>query len=82
MITRQQMEYLKLYQSGATMQEISDRYGVNKSTVCRVLSKAKKIKCPFSPDCKKCPLPDCMVKEDYAYMINNLRNRRASEKEK
>lgn len=77
MITKKQMEYLNLYQSGATMREISERYGVNISTVSRVIARARKIKCPFSSDCKKCPLPDCIVKEKYAYMLNNTEDYRA-----
>ena len=75
MITQKQADYLCMYQSGFTMEEIAKRYGVNKSTVCRTLARAKRHKCPFSTDCTKCPLPDCAIKEEYAYMMNNMEDR-------
>ena len=76
MITKQQIEYLRLYQSGATMRDIARRYRVNPSTVSRVIKRARKLKCPFSSECLKCPLPDCMVKDEYAYLLNGVEDYR------
>lgn len=70
MITRQQIEYLRMYQSGATMKEIAQRYCVSISTVSRVIKRAKRIKCPFSSKCTKCPLDGCAIDERYAFMLN------------
>ena len=70
MITKQQVNYMRMYQSGATMQEIAQKYGVNISTVSRVIKRARKIKCPFSTECEKCKLPDCAIKDEYALLLN------------
>lgn len=70
MISRQQKEYLLLYQSGATMEEIAQKYGVNRSTVSRVIARAKRVSCPFSTDCQKCPMDDCVIKDEYAFLLN------------
>lgn len=69
-VTQQQKEYLLRYQSGETMQEIADYFGVNRSTVSRVISRARKIKCPFASDCTKCTVSDCAIKEEYAFLLN------------
>lgn len=74
MITEQQLAYLALYQSGCTQKEIASKYGVNKSTVSRVLKRALRKTCPFSPDCRKCPLPECAFKDEYAMLVNNTEN--------
>ena len=70
MITKQQIEYLRLYQSGATMKEIARKYCVAISTVSRVIKRAKRIKCPFSPKCTACPLDECAIDDRYAFMLN------------
>lgn len=72
MITRQQVEYLCMYQSGATMKEIAEKYKVNTSTVSRVISRARKIRCPFAADCTRCPLSDCAIKDEYSYLMNTV----------
>ena len=71
MITRQQMDYLRMYQTGATMKEIAQEYHVNVSTVSRVINRALKVKCPFSPKCEKCPLDECAIDERYAMLLNS-----------
>ena len=71
MITKQQMDYLRMYQTGATMKEIAQEYHVNTSTVSRVINRALKVKCPFSPKCEKCPLDECAIDERYAMFLNS-----------
>ena len=71
MITRQQMDYMRMYQTGATMKEIAQEYHVNVSTVSRVISRALKVKCPFSPKCEKCPLDECAIDDKYAMFLNS-----------
>ena len=71
MITRQQMDYLRMYQTGATMKEIAQEYHVNVSTVSRVINRALKVKCPFSPKCEKCPLDECAIDDRYAVFLNS-----------
>lgn len=80
MITRQQEEYLVLYTSGMTMTQIAKKYSVNKSTVSRVIKRATAHKCPFSPNCQKCPLPECAINEEYAYLVNSSEDKRAMDK--
>jgi hypothetical protein len=71
MITKQQIEYLALYRDGWTLKQIAEKYGVNVSTVSRVIKRAVRKTCPFSPDCRNCPLPECAFKEDYMLLVNN-----------
>lgn len=75
-ITRQQIAYLRLYNQGYTQAQIAETYGVNKSTVSRVLKRAMRHTCPFSDDCEKCPLDECAIKDQYAYLINNTPDQR------
>lgn len=75
-ITKQQMIYYSLYKSGLTMEQIAQKFCVNKSTVCRVLQRAERHKCPFSSKCEKCPLPDCAIKGKYAYLVNSAEDKR------
>ena len=82
MATKKQMEYLKMYQSGATMQEIADKYGVYRSTVSRTIARAKKVKCPFSSDCTSCPLPDCAIKTEYACIMNTVEDAKRADIDK
>lgn len=70
-MTIQQVEYYKLYDAGYTQQQIADRFGVNKSTVCRVLQRARcTYRCPFGTTCDSCILPECGIKDEYAFMLN------------
>lgn len=71
MITKQQIEYMNMYQSGATMREIAKKYNVNPSTVSRVIKRASRIKCPFSPECERCPLDECAIDDRYALLLNS-----------
>lgn len=64
------MEYMNLYQAGFTLSQIATHYGVNRSTVSRVLARARKLTCPFSGVCDQCPLPECAFKPEYAAMMN------------
>lgn len=70
MITKQQIEYLFLAESGLSAAEIARRTGKNPSTISRALRRAKNKTCPFASDCTKCPLPDCAIDERYAFMLN------------
>lgn len=76
MVTKEQKKYLVMYQAGHTMQEIADKYGVNRSTVSRVVARARKLKCPFSTDCTKCPMDDCAIKDEYAFLLNEVEDTR------
>lgn len=69
-MTKQQIEYLTLYESGYSVREIARIKGRSPSSVSRVLSRARGKKCPFSADCKLCPLPDCAIDERYAVLLN------------
>ncbi len=69
-MTKQQIEYMILYESGYKVSEIAKMKKRSISSVSRVLKRAKAIKCPFSADCKKCPLPDCGIDEKYAVLFN------------
>lgn len=69
-MTKQQIEYMILYESGYKVSEIAKMKNKNKSTISRSLKRAKAIKCPFGADCKKCPLPDCGIDEKYAVLLN------------
>lgn len=62
------------------MQEIAEKYGVNKATVSRVIAKARRQKCPFSCDCTKCKLPECAIKDEYAYLLNSVEDCREVKK--
>lgn len=63
--------YLKLYyEDGLTIYQIAEKVGVNPSTISRTISRAERIICPFSPDCLKCTLGDCAIKDEYAYLVN------------
>lgn len=73
-MTPQGMKYLKLHQEGFTNKEIADMCGVNPSSVCRALKRALRKTCPFSPDCRKCPLPECAFKEEYMMLVNNTQD--------
>lgn len=65
-----QIKYLTLYESGYSVTEIAKMERKNKSTISRVLKRCNSIRCPFSADCKKCPLPDCAIDEKYAILLN------------
>lgn len=68
---KQTAEYLRLYfECGWRMSEIAEFFGVNKGTVSRCISRAEKRRCPFSLDCKKCPLKECAIKDEYAPYVN------------
>lgn len=69
-MTSRQIEYLKLYEDGHSVAEIARITGKNRSTIHRVLRNAKRLKCPFSTNCLSCPLPECAIKTEYAYMVN------------
>lgn len=69
-MTKQQIEYLLLYESGYRVTEIARMKNRSKTTVSRILKRAKGKKCPFSPDCKCCPLPDCAINEKYVVLLN------------
>ena len=70
MITKKQIEYPSIAESGLSVAEIARRVGKNPSTVSRALRRAKNKPCPFAADCTKCPLPDCAIDERYAFMLN------------
>lgn len=80
MTSKKQIEYFSLYNSGLTMKEIAARFSVNKSTVSRTIKRAKRRVCPFSDDCTKCPLPDCAIKDEYAFLVNNSEDARCLDK--
>ncbi len=69
-MTKQQVDYLILYESGSSVEEIARLKHKSKSTVSRVLKRAKGKKCPFSADCNNCPLDDCAISEKYAVLLN------------
>lgn len=71
MKSEKQRAYLLLYQCGWTMREIAFLYGVNPSTVSRTIQRALRKTCPFAANCENCPLPECAIKDEYAYLINN-----------
>jgi hypothetical protein len=78
---RKALEYLRLFEMGHTVTEIAIMTGRNKSTVSRGLTSARKLVCPFSPNCEECPLDDCAIKDEYAYMVNADPGRNVHEKE-
>lgn len=69
-MTASQIKYSILYESGYSITEIANMEGKDKSTVSRVLKRCRSVRCPFSADCKKCPLPDCAIDEKYAVLLN------------
>ncbi|MBQ5640487.1 MAG: hypothetical protein IIV05_01635 [Ruminococcus sp.] len=71
-MTEQQIEYLRLFNGGYTVTEIAEMKGKNKSTVSRVLTRARSKRCPFSSDCFACPLDDCAIKTKYVDAVNGL----------
>lgn len=70
-MTAQQKEYLSLFEQGYTVTEIAKLKGKNKSTISRVLTRARAKRCPFSSDCEACTLDDCAIEPKYADLINN-----------
>lgn len=70
-MTERQRLVLDLYNEGHNLCGIAKKLGVDRSTVSRTLHRALKCKCPFSPDCLTCPLPDCAIKDEYAGYVNN-----------
>ena len=83
MVTKKQVEYLSLFEAGYSVTEIAAMKGVNKSTVSRVLTKARTTKCPFSKSCLTCPLNECAMADTVAFMFNgNDRKRNQHYKQK
>lgn len=80
MKSEKQIKYLTLYLDGMTMREIANKFGVNESTISRVLKRAQRCVCPFSSNCEKCPLPDCAIKDEYAFMVNSSCDKRCIDK--
>ena len=70
-MTKQQLEYKLLFDAGHSVTEIARMTGKSKSTISRVLSRARNKKCPFSANCLNCPLDDCAISDEYSYMLNN-----------
>lgn len=79
-MTKQQIEYMILYESGYSVSEIAKMKNRSVPTVSRVLKRAKALKCPFSADCKKCPLPDCGIDKRYALLFNGKSDCRRNSK--
>lgn len=72
-----QVQYLQDYMSGMTMEEIGAKYGRDKSTVSRGVSRAMvRYRCPFSACCERCPLPECAIKDEYAMLVNSFEDKR------
>lgn len=69
--SNKQILYLELYNAGFSMGEIANHFGVVVSTVSRTLKRARRLTCPFTPNCEKCPLSECAFKPEYASLINN-----------
>lgn len=69
--SNKQILYLELYNAGFSMGEIADHFGVGRSTISRTLKRARRLTCPFTPNCEKCPLSECAFKPEYASLINN-----------
>ena len=69
-MTKQQIEYLNLYEAGYSVKEIARMKGRSCSSVSRTLRRARGKECPFSADCKLCPLPDCAIDGRYALLLN------------
>ena len=69
-MTKQQIDYLTMYESGHSINEIAKMMKKSKSAVSRTLKRARGKKCPFSADCEKCPLEDCAIDERYAMLLN------------
>ena len=74
-MTERQRQLTNMYFSGMTLEQIATKLGINKSTVSRTIRRALSVKCPFSPNCENCPLPDCAIKEEYAIYLNNTYER-------
>lgn len=70
-MTDRQRKVLSMYHDGHKCYVIAEKLGVAKSTISRTLHRALKCKCPFSPDCLKCPLPECAIKDEYLLFVNN-----------
>lgn len=74
-MTKQQIEYLSLYEAGYTVPQIARMKNKHKSTVYRSIKRAKGKKCPFSADCERCPLPECCIDWKYAVLLNGREER-------
>ncbi len=79
-ITRKQIEYLTLFEAGYSVSEIARMKGLNKSTVSRILQKARGKKCPFSTNCLYCPLEFCAIDSKYAVLINEGQSSKRNQK--
>jgi hypothetical protein len=71
-----QIKYLLLFEAGHTVTEIAQMTGKSKSTISRTLTRTRNRVCPFSPDCLTCPLEDCAIREEYAFLLNGNDRRR------
>lgn len=66
------IKYLQDYLNGMKIPDIAKKYNVAISTIYKSIKSSEVIYCPFSNSCFTCPLNDCAIKDEYAYMINNL----------
>lgn len=69
-MTERQIEYLMLFEAGYSVSEIARMKGRNKSTVSRLLQRARGKKCPFSGNCLFCPLEYCAIDSKYSVLLN------------
>ena len=71
---RRGFDYIRDYRlAGLTMREIALKHGVNISTVSRGIKRVERLQCPFGSSCTVCGLPECGIKDEYAYLVNNIR---------
>lgn len=63
------------YNNGLNTREIAEIYGVDKSTVNRAIHSVDRRDCPIAKDCTKCKMKECIIKDQYQYMVNGNGNR-------
>lgn len=62
--------YFNCYLNGMTIQEIADSAGVSYRAVTGLIERTRNKKCEYSPSCFTCPMRDCMMSREHAYLVN------------
>lgn len=77
-MTHNQEEIIRLWHRGHTLTEIHQLTGKSKSNISQTLKRARGLPCPFSSSCFNCPMDDCVIKDEYAHLVNqdSTRNQR------